>query len=213
MKRLITIAAIFFLINLSGCGGGPGVQIPDGANTETLIYSTSAERPAWTMDEPDTVDGIMSFVGVSNRYATEKGAREDARRNAMDAVVKWMGTMVKNKFEQLSVSFGAATSVVDPAQSAKEYEKQLAANMASRVKIKTWYMEKWQTPTGIGYQVFALGHVPKNVADDTLKDMAKRKAQEAQDRARDAADTKAQTQATKAAEFWKQMQEQGVVNE
>lgn len=219
MKKPFALAALMLGLLLGGCAASsspsptsaPGATIPDDGAREKLLYSSAPERPAWTMEEPDTQDGVMSFVGVSGRFATEQGAREDARRNALDAVVKWMGTLVKNKFESLRVTFGLDSSVVDPTQSSKEYEKQLAANMASRVKIKSWYMEKWQTPTGIGYQVFTLGQMPLNAADDALKDMAKNKAQEAEKKARDASDDQAKAQAQKAAEFWKQMQDQGVV--
>ncbi|MBU0675817.1 MAG: hypothetical protein KJ950_14340 [Proteobacteria bacterium] len=213
MNKMLAVAGLVLALALGGCAGsGDSVAIPDDGVREKLIYSSSAERPAWTMEEPDTEDGVMSFVGVSKRFATEQGAREDARRNALDAVVKWMGTLVKNKFESLSVSFGLDSTVIDPTQSTKDYEKQLAANMASRVKVKTWYMEKWQTETGLGYQVFALAQMPTTAADETLKDMAKGKAKEAEKQAREAADDQAKAQAQKAAEFWKQMQDQGVVD-
>jgi len=212
MKKLFTLVGLLLAFALGGCAASSNTAaIPDDGAREKLLYSSAAERPAWTMEEPDTQDGVMSFVGVSNRLATEQGAREDARRNAMDAVVKWMGTLVKNKIETLKVSFGESSAVIDPTQSAKEYEKQLAANMASRVKVKTWYMEKWQTPTGIGYQIFALAQMPANAGDDALKDLAKNKAQEAEQQAKEASDDRAKAQAQKAAEFWNQMQDQGVV--
>lgn len=210
MKKLLVLLELIMITALVGCAASTGT-IPTSGASETLLWSSADARPAWTMDEPDTDGEIMSFVGLSARHATEKGAREDARRNTTDAVVKYMGTMVKNKFEALSVSFGLDSSVIDPTKSAKEYEKQLSANMASKVKIKSWYLEKWQTATGIGYKAFALGKVPMSAVDDSLKSMSKNKAREAEKKAREAADDQAKDQANKAAEFWKQMQEQGVV--
>ena len=210
MKNLVTFVGLILVAVLSGCAATSSPTAIPVEGSEKLLYSSSPERPAWTMEEPDTVDGVMTFVGLSNRHASEKSARADAKRNATDSVVKWMGTMVKNKFESLSVTYGLESTVIDPTPSSREYEKQLAANMVSRVKVKTWYMEKWQTPTGIGYQMFALAKVPASAIDDTLKDMAKNKAKEAEKKAREAADDQAKAQAEKAVEFWKQMQEEGV---
>ncbi|MBU0729798.1 MAG: hypothetical protein KKE17_04270 [Proteobacteria bacterium] len=213
MKKMIALLGLIAITVLSGCASqesGP-VGIPDESAQEKLIWSSQAERPAWTMEEPDTEGDVMSFVGVSDRFASEKGAREDARRNAMESVVKYMGTLVKDKFEKAAVSFGLESSVVDPTASAREFEKQLAVNMASSVKMKSWYMEKWQTTTGVGWQAFVLGKVPRSAIDDTYKNTARAKQKDAEQKAKDAADEVAKAQAEKAADFWKQMQEQGVV--
>ena len=209
-KLLIIVSMIVTTGLLSACGGGKDVSIPENAATEKLMWSSASERPSWTMEEPDTDDGVMSFVGVSDRYATEKQSREDARRNSMQSVVKYMGTLVKNKFENARVSFGLESSVIDATAGAREFENQLAVNMASRVKMKSWYMEKWQTQTGIAYQAFVLGMVPQNAIDDTYKSTTRQMQKKAERQAKDAADQVAQAQAEKAAEFWKQMQEQGV---
>ncbi len=213
MKKIIALVGLVVIAALAGCSSKEAspVGIPDEAGAEKLIWSSAAERPGWTMNEPDTEDGVMSFVGLSDRFATEKGAREDARRNAMESVVKYMGTLVKDKFEKATVSFGLESSVIDPTASAREFEKQLAVNMASKVKMKSWYMEKWQTETGIGWQAFALGKVPMGAIDETYKDTARSKQKEAERKAKEAGDAIAKAQAEKAADFWKQMQEQGVV--
>ncbi len=201
---------------LWGCAGTPAptasVQPPTTPqSSEQLLYSSSPERPGWTMEEPDTVNGVMTFVGVSNRYATEKGSREDARRNATSGVVKYMGILVKDKFEQASVNYGLDSSVIDPTTSARQFEKQLAVNMARKVKVKKWYMEKWQTPTGIGYQTFAMTNVPMQAIDESFKATAKDMQKKAEQKAKEEADVIAKKQTEKAAEFWKQMQDQGLV--
>ena len=214
MRRVITLLGILCLAALVGCSSTTTppkpVDIPDAAKTEKLLWSSASERPAWTMEEPETVNGIMTFVGLSNRFATEQGAREDARRNAMDSVVKYMGTLVKNKFEKATVSFGLESNVIDPTAGSRAFEKQLATNLATQVKMKSWYMEKWQTATGVGYQAFVFSQVPMAAVDESYKKSAKDMQDGAEKRAKDAADEVAKNQAQKAADFWKQMQEQGV---
>lgn len=210
-KLFKMVAGIALLAFLSACGGGQKeISIPDDVH-EKLIWSSSPERPGWTMAEPETEGNVMSFVGLSEKYATEKGAREDARRNATSGVVKYMGTLVKDKFERARVSYGLESNVIDPTASARSFEKQLAVNVAKNVKNKEFYMEKWYTPTGVGWKAFLLVSVPMQAIDESYKKTAADMAKKAEQEAKEAGDQIAQGQAEKAAEFWKQMQDQGVM--
>ncbi len=203
------------LVPLAGCAGGPprNASIPAGpGDREVLVWSSSPQRPAWTLEEPQTVNGMLSFVGVSNRHATERASREDARRNATSAAVRYMGTLVKDKFERATASFGLESSVVDATTSAREFEKQLATHMARRVKVKTWYEEKWKTPTGIGYQTFALATVQTGAAEQSAREAAQDLVRKAEQQTREASDARASAQAEKATEFWKKMQERGFID-
>jgi len=208
-KHMLKIVFLAVAAAIFGCGPAVGPQVADDIH-EKLIYSTAPERPAWTMEEPETVDGVMSFVGTSKRHAAEQSAREDARRNVIEAVVKYMGTLAKDKFEAARVSYGLESSVIDSTESTREFQKQLATNMATNVKVKSWYGEKWQTPTGIGWQYFAKAEVPQEAIDGTFKKTASDQARKAEQQAKEAADAIAKAEAEKAADFWKQMQDQGL---
>ncbi|PLY12630.1 MAG: hypothetical protein C0624_00535 [Desulfuromonas sp.] len=209
-RKLHGITLLLGLALLAGCASS-GVNAPTPGQ-EALIWSSEAQRPGWTMMEPEGVeDGLLTFVGTSLRHATEQGAREDARRNVTSAVVKYMGTLVKDKFEKASVSYGLDSSVIDPTSSARQFEKQLATNLDGQVKPKNWYAEKWQTPTGIGYQYFVEAKVPANALGDEFKKLAKQQARDAEKKAKEAADATAKAQAEKASEFWKKMQEENLV--
>jgi hypothetical protein len=208
-KAIQVVCAVCLTLALVGCGGTAAVSIPTD-NQETLLWSSAAERPGWTINEPETVGGVMSFVGLSNKFATEKAAREDARRNASGAVVKYMGTLVKEKWERAATSMGLDGDVINPTAATREFQKQMAVNMASKVKVKSWYIEKWSTPTGTGHLVYALAKVPETALDETQKQTAKSMARAAEQKAKAANDEIAKQQAEKAAEFWKQMQESGV---
>jgi len=162
------------------------------------------------MEEPEAKDGTMWFVGLSGRFATEQLARDDAKRNATTSVVQYMVTLVKDKFERARVSYGLESDVVDPTAASRQFEKQMAVNMASKVKAKSWYQEKWQTKTGIAHVAYLLAFVPQQEMDDTYKQTAKSMAADAERKAKEANDEIAKKQAEKAAEFWKQMEEQGV---
>jgi hypothetical protein len=196
----------------AACGGKkalPPVDIPPGVD-EKLIWSSEPQRPGWTLEEPATQSGVMSFVGLSGSFATEQQGRDDAKRNSINSVVSYTGTLVKDKFERARVSFGLDSNVVDPTTSARAFEKQLAVNVARQVKAKKWYLEKWHTPTGVAWRVFLLAEVPQASVDETMKGTARDMAKKAEQQAKEAGDEIAKKQAEKAAEFWKQMQEQGL---
>ena len=210
--RLIWILLAMTFV-LGGCAANKAtepVAIPQDPQ-EKLIWSSASDRPGWIYNEPETKDGIMFFVGLSNKYATEKLAREDARRNATESVVKYMGVLVKNKFERASIDFGLAGDVINPTVSAREFENQLAVNMASRVKVKEWYVEKWQAPTGVGIQAFLLAQVPQSSVEDSYKETAKDMVRKAEQKVKETNDEVAKSQAVKAVDFWKQMQGQGII--
>ena len=207
MKPLFNqLLAGLILIALVGCSA-------PGPEPEPVIEEAPAPtRPEWTMNEPDVEGGVMSFVGLSNVHASEKNAREDARRNAVDAVVQYLGTLAKTKFEQASVSYGLSSEVVDPTTSARNFQKQVAANVARRLKAKKWYMERESDASGkSGYKYFVLSTVPVAEMDKAFQQTAKKNMEDAQKKAQEAATAQAKQQQEQAAEFWADMQKQGVV--
>lgn len=213
MRNYHLLYAGIVMILVSGCGGTQVVKapvdIPSGVD-ERLIYSSEDKRPAWTLEEPATVNGTMSFVGLSGNFATEQLARDDARRNAVSRVVNYSGTLVKDKFERVRAGYGLASNVADPTTSSLAFEKQLAVNVARQVKDKKIYLEKWQTPTGIAYRAFLLAEVPEKAIDDSMKTAAHDMARKAEQQAKEAGDEVAKKQFEKATEMFKQISEQGL---
>lgn len=213
MKDYIKITLFGIVLTfLVACGGKqtmPAVDIPPSLD-EKLIWSSEPKRPGWTLEEPATVNGMMHFVGLSGNYATEQQGREDAKRNSISSLVSYTGTLVKAKFERARKDFGLDSNVIDPTTSARTFEQQLSVNVAREVKAKTWYIEKWQTPTGVAHRVFLLAEVPQRAVDDSMKGTAREMARKAEQQAKEAGDAIAKKQAENATEFWKKIEEEGV---
>lgn len=209
MKKVYGLWAVLLMFAV-GCAG---TKVAPGGPGEKLLWSSEKERPKWTIEEPDVDGSIMMFVGLSDRYATEAGGRDEALRNATNNVVKYMGTMAKDKYEKVATSFGLESSVIDPTASSRQYEKHLAANVAKRVKAKKWYLEKWDTPTGVGWKVFVMATIPIDSLNDSFKKTAKDNMIDAKRKAKEASDEVAKKQAENAAEFWEKMTKQGVVED
>jgi len=212
MKKLFLLitCTIFCSAIMISCGAKRTKIMDLELTKEKMIWSSSPSRPEWTMEESDQKSNNISFVGISGKYATEQAARDDAYNNAINNVVKYLGTMAKNKIETARVSYGLESSVVDATKAGKSFEKQLSANVASRLKAKKWYLEKWSTETGVGWKVFVQAQIPQESIDDSFKKSAADNMAEAQGRAKEAANDIARRQAEMSAEFWKQMKDQGL---
>jgi len=208
------LAATLFLVStIPACATLPSHSNFSASNDveESLIWSSNEERPEWTMEEPDVKNKTMSFVGLSATHATEKGARKDARRNAVDNISSYIGTLAKDKFENAYLSYGLDSSILDPTSGSRQFGKQLTANIVSRVKTKKWYSEKWSTESGIGYRVFVLAKIPEDALNESYKNAANRLSNNAKNMAAEAANASAKKQAEMAVEFWNQMEEQGLI--
>lgn len=215
--RLRTVLVAAFGLALFACAGPKkgtvGEQAPPSASpqapNERLLWSSLPHRPAWTLSEPEPESGFHFFVGISGDYATENLARDDALRSATTRAVQYMGTLAKDRFERARTSFGLSSTVVDPTEASRQFERQLSAAAAKQLKPKEWYLEQWQKPTGYSFRAFLLARMPKAPVDESLRTTADDNLRKAQDDARAAATQTAKRQAEDAAEFWQKMKDQG----
>jgi len=201
-------------VGLAACAStpttAPSVASPQ-IQGEQMVWSSAPQRPAWTMSEPEGDGGYLFFVGLSGNLATEQLARNDALRDATNKVVAYLGTLAKDKFERARTSFGLASTAVDPTEASRQFEKQLAANVAKQLKASEWYEERWQLTTGSAWKVFLLAKMPKEVVNQSLENTAEENIAAAQEQAKKAATDVAKQQAEDAAAFWKKMKEDGLM--
>ena len=92
LKTLVLISIL--LVGCSASKPVPIVQVVEAPKNE--------ERPNWIYNEPLEENGLLSFVGMSNVHSSEKNARSDARRDATNNVVQYLGSIAKFKFEELN---------------------------------------------------------------------------------------------------------------
>lgn len=210
------LAAAVALLALGACAGtekpvgAPSGVVSPEVQGEKLLWSSMPSRPTWVGVEPDPDSEFLYFVGLSGDFATENLARDDAVRNANLRVVQYMGALAKDKFERARTSFGLASTVVDPTEAARQFEKQLSANVARQLKPKEWYEERWQKPTGNAWKAFLLARMPKQALNENMRNTAEDNIRKAQEDAKQAATDVAKKQAEDAAKFWQQMKDQGV---
>jgi len=206
-KQISLLMSLFLVAVLAGCSSS---KAPTPGETEAVDTS---DRPEWVMNEPGVEDDKMYFIGISAVHVSEKNARDDARRNSVNAAIQYLGTMVKSKFEQAQVTYGLASEAMDPTTSARQYEKQVAVNVARRMKAEKWYMERETDASGKkGYKYFVLSGIPVVSLDEAFQQTAKKNMEDAKKRAKEAATEQARRQQEQAADFWAEMQKQGVTD-
>ena len=169
------------------------------------------ERPDWVYNEPSEEDGTLSFVGMSNVHASEQNARKDARRDAINNVVQYLGTMAKTKFEQVTQSFGLSSQIVDPTTAAQQFEKQMSANLAREMKTKTWHPEREKKSGVWGYKYFVLAEIPKSSIDNSFRKSLDQNIKKQQEEAEKAATQKAKEQSENAIDMFRKMKKEGLM--
>jgi hypothetical protein len=198
-----------------GCASkdGGGSNVPKAATGEKLIWSSEPNRPKWVMNPPELEGAYWHFEAQSRYYADEGASREDAMRNTTTEVVKYLGTMAKDKFERIAVASGLQSDVVNPTEISNQFTKQFAAGHISGLKAIAWYTEKWDLPTGIGWKTYVLARVPKSSLDGSLASTIDQQLLDVKKKQKATNDETAKQQLDKYAENLKKMKEAGVVPE
>ncbi|MEK7449404.1 MAG: hypothetical protein AAB019_07960 [Planctomycetota bacterium] len=220
MKKYVGIVLITAMITvgLTACPSTKEVKKPEPAPiepapqlAEKLIWSSHQQRPGWTVSEPDTQEGKLFFVGLSGKFAMEKDGRDDAQRHATANVVKYIGTMVQEKFQRISTSYGLSSEIVDPTKAARNFEEQLAQAFATRVKSKEWYSEKWENPKfkESYYLVYLLANVPQSSIEKTYEETCDANIADLKKKRDAANDEKAKAQFENAMKAFEEAKKQG----
>ena len=172
---------------------------------------TMPERPGWVYEEPSEEDGVLSFVGMSKVHASEQNARKDARRDATNNVIQYLGSMAKIKFEEASQSYGLSSQIVDPTAATQQFEKQISANLARQMKTKTWHPEREKKSGVWGYKYFVLAEIPKTSINASFRKSLDQNIDKQQEEAEKAATQKAKEQSENAIEMFRKLKKEGLM--
>ncbi|OIO76534.1 MAG: hypothetical protein AUJ85_00015 [Elusimicrobia bacterium CG1_02_37_114] len=213
-KSVFNLVVVCLAVVIIGCASRPITQqpvAPAAEPNEKLIWSTHEQRPGWTVSEPETVGEELAFVGLSDKYATEKESRDDAMRTATNNVVKYIGTLAQDKFNRLQTSYGLTTQIVDPTNVTRRLEEQLASAFATRIKAKEWYIEKWQRKKTKDTYIlaFVLSKVPKTSVDEAYEEVLNNTIDDLKKKRDEASEEQAKSQFENAMKAFEDAKQQG----
>lgn len=162
-------------IILAGCTSTNGKPLPIN---EQKIWVSQEQKPEWTVKEPSVKDGSQFFIGLSDKFETEKEARDNAYSHALNNVVKYISTDVKNKTERLIAATGLSSKIIDPTVTVRGLEEQLSSAVARRVKPQEWYIEKYERKQGSEkhtyYMIYLLANVPQAEVERVIAEQISR---------------------------------------
>jgi hypothetical protein len=163
------------------------------------------------MEEPNSDGTNMYFVGLSDKHATERGAREAARRDASKNVVAYLGTAVKDKFQEITTSYGLSSDITDPTTASKGFAETLSAGVSKRLKVRQWYLEKWQTKMNdIYFKVYALAAIPKSEINKVLEETVEDEQEKLKEKIKKEKNEQAKQQMQDALQAFEQFKNSGI---
>ena len=170
------------------------------------------DRPDWVMIPPAPEGDQLYFVGTSNLYATEQGARRDAKRDSIREMSEFVRVLNKNKWERVGVTYGMAAMAKLPTVSERNFEKIVSASTANFLRVQEMYFEREMDVAGVpGYKYFVLTSISKTDLDTALQSNALHNAQKAEEAVKEAKTDEAKEQWENARDFWKELAEDGFV--
>ena len=170
MGRTNLAAPLWSGLFLAACSSTAPKETPNPG--EKLLWSNADKRYEWTYKEAVAEGDRVAFVAVSDKYATERYAREDAEQSVRKKAVQFAGTRVKTMVQNMVDEVGKASQTINPDRVQKEYEKQVSETAISQLKSKAWYLEKWQDVKGAVYwKAFLMADMPKSVLDQAMAEV------------------------------------------
>jgi len=208
MKNVFStiFAAIMAIALFSGCASSPEKQAAQkrAAALEALkpIQTIPEKRPDWVDSVPLTKTQL-AFVGVSNKYATDAEARNEAQTNARLQLVHYYGTLMSDKGRTAKSSYGITSDVFDPQVASQQLEEYLTEGIAKQIAAKDFYTEVYLTTDAeYAYIVYALLPIEKSVADAAVKEYLQNAADAYKAQAEAEKDAEKRQQLEKAADFF-----------
>ena len=146
---LVLIFCIFSLL-WSGCGS---LKLRDSksektesaiGNAKVFVESFPPQRPEWVNSVPVSEESLF-FIGVSNYFANETAARDGARNDVLNQVVKYYGTVIQSKAQETKTVKNFSSEIINPYIEQEEIIQSFAQRYVSEILPENYYIEKYLT--------------------------------------------------------------------
>ncbi len=99
--KTIGLLAVSATLSLSACGGG---QLSPGE--QQIVERVPGDRPDWAFRPPRDDDGFTFFVGLKTHASSLDNGNTDARQNAIQKIVEWIGGTGRVDYTKARVEAG-----------------------------------------------------------------------------------------------------------
>ena len=171
----VTLVVTLVAIIVSSCGPKP--KPPGG---DELIWASEKPRPGWLYREPFVSEGFQFIIGLSYRYADEKSARDDAKRDARMEAVRYLETAAREHIERIFAEIGITSEVLNPSIVSRGYGEWVSQAVVQGAKIVHMYVEQWRSEKTkeLYYLAFSKLRLPDEQVMESFRDYTNRKRQD-----------------------------------
>lgn len=146
MLRKEILGLLIFSFAFLGCFSTKisenNAKIIEENNDAIFLESFPGDRPSW-VDFVPISDSELYFIGMSNYLASENVAREEARKDAFNQVLKYYGTVVRAQAQEKRTVKGLTSDLIDPYIESEEIIQSFAEGHVSQILPENYYTEKY----------------------------------------------------------------------
>jgi hypothetical protein len=138
-----------------------------------LLRSEPAQKPEWVNTVPQS-GGELYFIGTSRAYGTVTDARNAAREDAFNQIVKYYGQYIKSTGIERTTLSGTSTDILNPYIEKEEEISRFAENIISQVSADKYYTEIYMTARNKEeIIVYVLCQIARSRAERDIENFAK----------------------------------------
>lgn len=141
-KLLFCILAAF--VALSGCASN--YKPPHIA--DKLIWTSDGDekRPGWTANGVISKSNRneISFVGMSNRHSTQRGARDAAMSDVRRLITQYSETQVEDQVTTTERGSGLQDGIQNPTVTREVVTREMAGLAIQKMTPEQWRFEQWK---------------------------------------------------------------------
>jgi hypothetical protein len=138
-----------------------------------LLRSEPGKKPEWVGEVPQSETEFF-FVGTSQPYGTAANARDDARENARNQVLKFYGEFIESRAVARSGISGNTRDTLESFVNREDQIKNFAQHIVTEVGTVKYYTEVWLNGDNKEeYVAYTLCQIPRQKAEEDIANFAK----------------------------------------
>lgn len=168
-RNILISATMIGALALGGCAST--YEPPQIADEMVWSSDGDTDRPMWTFGPSVTEeDGQVLFVGMSDQFSTQKGARDSALEDVYRQVANYATTRVEDELARSERGQANQSGVIDPTVQIERVTRQLSVHAVNSLSPVDWRFEQWANKgeQNSFYTAFVRAAVPADSFDRTI---------------------------------------------
>jgi hypothetical protein len=159
--------------NVSGQTGMAVIETAPVPETRILLRSDPSEKPEWVDTVPQSETEFF-FIGTSQPFDTAANARDNARENARNQVLRFYGEFIESRAIARTSISGSTRDTLESYVNREDEIRSFAQNVISQIGTDRYYTEVYiNSNNKEEYIVYTLCQIGRQRAEDDITNFAK----------------------------------------